>query len=124
MNYSFKLTGMRHIEQLASKQVSNVLDEIRDDAILRAPKDTLDLAKSIEKDHISGDLEGRVWVGTDYWAPNEYGAKPHTIRVRDKQVLTDGETFFGTEVNHPGQPAQPFMRPALMKRRVLRKDKA
>lgn len=32
----------------------------------------------------------------------EQGTAPHTIRVRNARVLTDGAQFFGTQVNHPG----------------------
>ena len=57
----------------------------------------------------------------------EFGTAPHTIRASYarriqrlargkgagvKMVLTDGKTFFGPEVQHPGTSPQPFLRPA------------
>ena len=45
----------------------------------------------------------------------EFGTGPHTIRTKRKGVLADKETgaVFGTEVQHPGTPAEPFLRPAV-----------
>jgi len=44
----------------------------------------------------------------------EFGTKPHIIRVKNAKVLTDGKTFFGKEVHHPGTKPQPFLRPAFI----------
>jgi len=48
-----------------------------------------------------------------YLAFKELGTAPHTIRAKDKKVLSDGSTFFGKEIFHPGQKREPFLRPAL-----------
>jgi len=49
----------------------------------------------------------------------EFGTQPHRIttggrRGAKKKLLvdTDAGLAFGTEINHPGQPARPFLRPA------------
>lgn len=41
----------------------------------------------------------------------EYGTSPHTISVRNRQVLADKSLglFFGQQVHHPGSKAQPFL---------------
>jgi phage gpG-like protein len=59
--------------------------------------------------------ENEVFVGTnvEYASDIEFGTGPHKITVKNAKVLTDGKTFFGKSVNHPGTPAQPFLRPAL-----------
>lgn len=55
----------------------------------------------------------RVGFTAKYAADVEYGTKPHIISIKNKRVLTDGKTFFGTVVKHPGTTAQPFLRPAV-----------
>lgn len=55
----------------------------------------------------------------------EYGTRPHRIRARNKRVLAARQggfskngirygiyTIFGTEVQHPGTAARPFVAPA------------
>ena len=60
-------------------------------------------------------MEGEVYVGTpvEYGPAIEFGSMPHIIKVKDKKVLSDGKRIFGKSVKHPGNPAQPFLRPAL-----------
>ena len=50
-----------------------------------------------------------------YLMYREFGVAGHTIKPKNKKALGDRQTgeFFGGEVQHPGQPAQPFLRPAL-----------
>ena len=45
----------------------------------------------------------------------EFGTAPHKIMVKRAEVLGSAATgrIFGTEVDHPGQRARPFMRPAI-----------
>lgn len=99
--------------------VRHVTDAVTVDARRLCPIDQGDLERSIRPEHLG--LKGRIWVGTDHWHPTEYGSPPHPIRIRHKKVLYNHETdtFFGREVRHPGTPAQPFMRPALYRKRVL-----
>ena len=55
----------------------------------------------------------------------EFGTKPHTIRARNKKVLASRQggftkggvkygiyNIYGTEVQHPGTSARPFVEPA------------
>jgi|LGOV01.1.fsa_nt_gb HK97 gp10 family phage protein len=41
----------------------------------------------------------------------EFGTKPHVIKNK-KGLLTNGSVVFGRIIDHPGQPAKPFLRPA------------
>lgn len=49
------------------------------------------------------------WV--DYAPYVEFDTKPHTITAKGKG-LTNGKSWFGKTVQHPGTTAQPFLRPA------------
>ena len=43
----------------------------------------------------------------------EFGTRAHSIRTGEGGYLASGEIVFGKEVQHPGTPAQPFLRPAI-----------
>jgi hypothetical protein len=102
------------------KQVKKVTEAIADDARRACPYDSGDLYDSIDTRY-PGKLRGVVIVGTDHWHPTEYGSPPHEIRSRGKWPLRNIETgdVFGRVVDHPGTPEQPFMRPALFRKRRL-----
>jgi HK97 gp10 family phage protein len=65
---------------------------IASDMLRLVPRDTGELANSIEEEE-AGDDRYRVTVGTDHWAHVEYGTRHQT--------------------------AQPFIRPAFLKKRSL-----
>jgi hypothetical protein len=114
-------TGIAHADALVSRIVANAVDGIAQDARRRVPVDTGELLGSIEGHQLSR-THGRVSVGTDHWAPTEYGSKPHIIRAHGPYSLHNTETgdYFGRVVHHPGTPAQPFMRPAAFTKRIPR----
>lgn len=61
-------------------------------------------------------------IGTDvdYALPVELGSRPHVIRSKGDYPLRGADgTVYGREVNHPGTPAQPFLRPAV---EAIRRD--
>jgi hypothetical protein len=66
-----------------------------------------------------GDLVGIIGVdpaspASDYALPVELGAKPHTIRSHgDYPLRNRAGQVFGREVHHPGNAAQPYLRPAV-----------
>jgi len=107
--------------RVIGSEVHYITEAVAMDARRGCPVDQGDLVESIGTTYHDGGKVGRVWVGTDHWQPTEYGAEPHLIRIRNKKVLYNHETdeFFGPEVHHPGNAAQPFMRPALFRRRRL-----
>lgn len=102
------------------RQVKKVTEAIAADARAGCPYDSGDLHDSIATRY-PGKLRGVVIVGTDHWAPTEYGSAPHEIRSTGKWSLHNADTgeYFGRVVQHPGTPEQPFMRPALFKKRRL-----
>jgi len=101
-----------------------ITEEVAVDAVRGCPVDRGDLKRSIHTT-FPDKLTGRVWVGTDHWRPTEYGSLPHPIKARRPGgVLAfywekHGRWFFGPLVNHPGTPAQPFMRPAIYRHRLI-----
>lgn len=120
----FKLdnSGLAKIKMRASEALGEVLNDIADDARRLVPKDTRELHDSIQVEHIPGALEGSVVAGTDHWSATEYGSEPHLIEANGDYSLHNSETgeYFGRIVNHPGTPEQPFLRPALYKKRKIK----
>lgn len=99
---------------IAQNAQHEVVEEVADDARQYAPVDTGELRGSI---HVEGDT---VRVGTDHWAPTEFGAQPHVIEPEQKEALYwAGAAHPVDRVNHPGNDPQPFMRPALYKKRRI-----
>lgn len=101
-----------------------VTEAVKVDAVLGCPVDSGELRRSIRDEYPEPNV-GRVYVGTDHWAPTEYGSRPHVIRARKPGGVLrffwerEDRWFFGPKVNHPGTPAQPFMRPAIWRRRTI-----
>lgn len=61
------------------------------------------------------DLHADVGTDVDYALPVELGSRPHVIESHGDYPLRNRRTgqVFGRRVNHPGNPAQPYLRPAL-----------
>ena len=82
-----------------------------------APVKTGNLRRTIRPGRVtSGGFENIATAG--YAAPVEFGAAPHVIRPRRRKVLrfrVGGTEVFARMVRHPGNRAQPFMRPGLEK---------
>jgi hypothetical protein len=113
--------GFAKIDTLADRCVENVTDDIGKDAKRYVPVDTGELRTSIRTGKLGRN--GRVWVGTDHWAPTEYGSRPHIIRAHGDYALANRETGFYARsgiVHHPGTPEQAFMRPSLYQKRHIR----
>lgn len=110
-------SGTVRLEGIAQDQVERLTKEIFREIQRRVPQDTGELADSLEM----YPKRGVITVGTDYWHTVEYGSAPHKIRSTGPWPLRNRETgqVFGREVNHPGTPEQPFIRPAVHKRRRL-----
>lgn len=69
----------------------------------------------IELDDRAPIPRARIGPDKDHWWANiiEFGARRHRIKIKTKTVLTEGQEFYGKEINHPGFRKRPFMRPAL-----------
>lgn len=91
--------------------------EIQNDAERLAPVKTGRLRASLYHEVNRGEL--RVGVrDVPYWMTVEYGSGPHIITPKTKKALYwPGADHPVAKVNHPGTPAQPFLRPALYRRR-------
>lgn len=114
--FVFKSGWENGLNEAAAPLIARLTDDIAADAREHCPVDTGELKASIRTEH--GQGYGRVWVGTDHWRYVEYGTAPHIITPRDKQALFwPGAQHPVARVHHPGTPAQPFMRPAIYKRR-------
>jgi recombination DNA repair RAD52 pathway protein len=123
------------IERGIEKGLEILAIDITGQAAADCPRDTGRLAGSI--DYATNKKSGKavsspndkytVHVGTNvkYAEAVEDGKDPQVITVKNAQVLTDGKTFFGKSVNHPGFAAQPYLRPALDRNRDAKQvDKA
>jgi len=105
------------VEGHAKLLVNNVTGRLAASITTQSKDDgTLPEAKALASDIIDKPkAEGETLVGTpvDYAPDVEFGTAPHTIRIKDAKVLSNGEVFFGEEVHHPGTNANPFLRVAL-----------
>lgn len=99
--------GLEEIQVVATRVRNNFLDDCKPDAERLAPVDTGDLYLSIDVDHGAGQLVARV----PHAAAVEMGSAPHDIPNAFGRGVT---------VHHPGGPAQPYLRPAVYRTRVLR----
>lgn len=123
-----KVTGYRQVEKAlldsfgagrreAVKEFNKLAGDIADDAASLAPVDEGTLSENIIFRKAYDDAAGFVFViGPEYPVAAhghlvEFGTDPHTI-TSDTGLASDTE-FFGKRVDHPGSPAQPFLRPAI-----------
>lgn len=111
--------GLAKISGLCDEVTDTVLDLVYQDASRYCPVRTGNLKRKIRK--FRAGKSGYVIVDADYWADVEYGTRPHVIRSRGPYPLrSEDGTVFGPKVDHPGTAAQPFMRPAIYRTRVVR----
>ena len=107
--------------RVIQSQVHYVTEAVAVDARRGCPVDTAELLGTIETSYPRLGV-GRVHVGTDHWHETEFGSRSHVIRPRNKQALAwPGADHPVAKVEHPGTPEQPFMRPALYRKRRLPK---
>jgi hypothetical protein len=111
--------GIIALHRFVARIHVDVVDDIRQDAERYAPVRTGEMRRTIHH-RLLRPLLSHVVVDSDHWQPVEYGAAPHDI------VASPGSALFWPDaphpvyiVHHPGNAAQPFMRPALYTRRSL-----
>lgn len=110
----FDQSALAKLHMLGEEMREDVVEEVADDARNYAPVEDGDLRDSI---HVEGN---QIRVGTDHWAEQEFGARPHVIEPENRDALFwEGAPHPVDRVYHPGNPAQPYMRPALYKRRKV-----
>ena len=121
------------LERASKKVIGNLIQAQQDTAqdiwnevVSTAPMKTGEFITSIKiepttfknneiKTFIGSDLTVTSLEGKSYNLGQllETGTRPHKIVAINSRVLTDGENFFGKEVNHPGTRAYNFYRNAL-----------
>lgn len=106
-------------KQQVRRSVMSEMDKAADDVKMKmrelAPVDTGNLRDSIAVVKMGSNRWQIGPVGVEYAAAQEYGAKPHVIVASPGKVLvfvSGGQTRFATSVKHPGNKAQPYIRPA------------
>ena len=114
-------------EQSKLRGILKVCQLIEHTAVLLCPVDKGDLRSAISYTcrygktgnlPQPGQADGIVGVDKEHAPHVEFGTQPHIITVKSARVLSDGSQIFGVKVNHPGTPAQPFMRPAMDQNRT------
>jgi hypothetical protein len=103
--------------------------DVKNEAVRRAPEDTGALKDSAS--HWVEGYEGFIEFDTPYAAAQEYGSgiaywgKPYSITPNEKEALkftVNGKTIFAKSVVHPGVKAQPYLRPAIKRKKHAFKD--
>lgn len=82
------------------------------------PVDTGALRSTVEGEADETTMTGRLSAGdgvVDYAAVVELGGRPHRITAHGNYPLRNARTgqVFGHSVEHPGTPAQPYLRPGV-----------
>ena len=105
------------VDRATSRFLHKLGPDIETDAKRFAAVDT-GLMRSRIYHEVNG-LQLRVGVrNVEYWMTVEFGSGPHVIVPRNKKALYwPGARHPVARVNHPGTPVQPFLRPALYRRR-------
>jgi len=119
MNINFNITA-KVDKNLAIDQLKKVLFrsmiKMQELAVINCPVDTGLLSWNIKIAPTTiGYNKYLLYNNVEYAEAIEYGVDPHVIKVKNKKVLANEKKglIFGKSVMHPGQEAQPFMRPAL-----------
>lgn len=116
----------QHLDRIAREVAGQVAEDVAKDANATAPRYTGDLAGSYVYRQVRR-LTWRVGSHLDYARYVELGTRPHKITARLKKALRFsvggqfGPFAVRRSVNHPGAAAQPHLRPALYRRRTLRR---
>lgn len=118
--------GERQLADAGPDLLRRVALAIVQDAKRFAPVDTGALRAGIEAEKPRGNsvriYTRRPVPGDDPNVPIfvEYGTAAHVIEAPEGEALDwPGAAHPVRRVNHPGTPAQPYMRPALFRKRVV-----
>ncbi len=103
------------VDEAVDEGVRKTAFDVEGTAKRYAPVESGTLRNSIEARRLN---IGRWVVGSpvDYSDDVEYGTAPHVITPNGDDPLTfqvDGEWVSTYHVDHPGTPAQPYLRPSL-----------
>jgi HK97 gp10 family phage protein len=108
----------QHLDAALHAALDKIAAAIAEDARALAPVRNGRLKASIFHDTVG--LTARIGTDVTYWRYVEYGTGPHIIRPSTaKALFWEGAAHPVAYVRHPGTPAQPFLRPALLQTREL-----
>lgn len=107
-----RLTGRGHI--ITSRLKNSIF--VKGQKHINAPNNGLTYTDTKGKSYKS-DLStvklaaNELAIGTNVeYAPDiEFGSRPHVIESKNRKVLSNGKTFFGRKVNHPGWSGDSFL---------------
>jgi hypothetical protein len=108
------LNAKRGIRRAVMSEMDRTADDVKDRMRMLAPVDTGHLRDSIAVVKM-GERYQIGPVNVPYAKSQEYGARPHVIIASPGKMLAfqvGGQTIFRKQVNHPGNPAHPYVRPA------------
>lgn len=118
-DFDFDESGWLELTEAVRDDVMRpALDDIQHDARRNVDKRSGALARSIETDVTSWD-SGYVGSDKEYAAAHELGADPHNIPEAFGRPRPFGEHGRFEGKFHPGNKAEPYLRPALYKEREL-----
>lgn len=110
-------TGVGQLTVVSAEFLADITDAIEGDAQRFVPVDTGELRDSIEQEVVSTETR-RVWARAPHAMDVEFGTRAHVIEPDQKQALAwPGGAHPVARVNHPGTKAQPYLRPALYRKR-------
>lgn len=107
------MNAKRTIRRAVMSEMDRTADDVKERMRQLAPVDTGNLRDSIAVTKL-GDQYRIGPVNVPYAAAQEYGARPHTIKAAPGKFLVfqvGGKTIFAKTVKHPGNKAQPYVRP-------------
>ena len=135
LNVDLERASKKIIDNLKNAQQETARD-IWNEVVSTAPMKTGEFISSIEVSPTEKNgNEIRTTIGSKMTVTSlsgkeynlgqllETGTRPHKIIAVNSKVLTDGENFFGKEVNHPGTKATNFYRNALNRNKTNYKNK-
>lgn len=107
-----RLTGRGHI--ITSRLKNSIF--VKGQKYINRPDNSLTYTdtkgKSYKSDLSTVKLDANeLAIGTnvEYAPAIEFGSRPHVIEVKNRKSLSNGETFFGKKVNHPGWAGDSFL---------------
>lgn len=106
-----------HLHEEAHDYLEHVASEILEDAKAYVPVDTGDLRADLDKEvtGLTAHIGAKTLVYSVYV---ELGTRPHMIRPSSKKALYwAGAPHPVKSVSHPGTSPQPYLSPALYKKR-------
>ena len=114
--FSKKIGDIKTIQRIYNNAFENMLDSL---AALSQKNHSFENDTGLLQASVTSQIFSEVkGVAGSVFVPSELvpyakfvyeGTDPHVIEVKNAQVLTNGENFFGKKVLHPGYKGDPFI---------------